>query len=429
VPLPMLDRRGPGDWLREDGRTTSGLRQLHFQRGFVVVTVSLACVLLIGAGLFIRSFAALLATDVGFRPGQVLTASMTLPHTFYSTAASVRSFHDSLTRNLEALPDVRSVTVATDLPLRTYDLRAFTLEGSGIPDGAPAFTNLSQVQGPYFETLGITLKRGRFFTADEYSSNRGVVIVNDKLAARFWPNQDAIGKRLRWGGSGSQYPWLTVVGIVGSVADGPIGTEPGIHAYEPFRQLPDFFLEGGNQFGRDVKVAILVDRQPRSVASLVRQEIAKLDRELAIESLEPMEDQVRDVVAPQRVSTVLVGAFAAIALLLAAVGLYGLLAYTTAQRGKEIAVRMALGAERAAVIRMVVGQGARLVAIGLTAGLVTSLILSRVVASLLYRTNALDPVTFALVPAVLAAAGFTACALPAWRAGLVEPATALRADY
>jgi putative ABC transport system permease protein len=429
VPLPMLDRRSPGDSLRDDGRTTSGFRQLHVQRGFVVVTVSLACVLLVGAGLFIRSFTALLATDAGFRPGQVLTASMTLPRTFYSTAVSVRSFHDSLTRNLQALPGVRSVTVATDLPLKTYDLRAFTPEGAGVSDGARPMTHLSQVQGPYFETLGIVLKRGRFFTADEYSTDRSVVIVNDKLASRFWPDQDAIGKRLRWGGAGSQYPWLTVVGVVGTVADGPLGTEPGVHAYEPFRQLPDFFLEDGNQFGRDLKVAVLADGAPRALAALVRQEIARLDRELAIESLEPMDDQVRDSSAPQRVSTVLVGAFAAIALLLASVGLYGLLAYTTARRGKEIAIRMALGAERAAVVRMVVGQGARLVAIGLAAGLLTSLILSRVVASLLYRTNALDPVTFALVPAVLAAAGFLACALPAWRAGRVEPATALRADY
>jgi predicted lysophospholipase L1 biosynthesis ABC-type transport system permease subunit len=275
----------------------------------------------------------------------------------------------------------------------------------------------------------MTLERGRFFTADEYTNDRAVVIVNDRLASRYWPDQDAIGKRLRWGGAGSQYPWLTVVGIVSSVADGPIGTEPGIHAYEPFRQLPDFFLEEGNQFGRDLKVALLADGQPRTLAALVRREMSKLDPELAIESLEPMDDQVNQSSAPQRVGTVLVGAFAAIALLLASVGLYGLVAYTTAQRGKEIAVRMALGAERAAVVRMVIGQGARLVAIGLAAGLVISLILSRVVASLLYRTNALDPATFALVPGVLAAAGFMACALPAWRAGRVEPATALRADY
>jgi predicted permease len=429
VPLPTLDRRSPGDSLREDpSRTTSGFRQLQVQRGFVVLTVGLACVLLVGAGLFIRSFAALLATDVGFRPARVLTVSLTLPRTFYATADSVRTFHESLSRHLQAVPGVRSVAVATDLPFKTYDLRAFTPEGATTPDGAQPTTNLTQVHGPYFETLGMTLRQGRFFTADEYARDRGVAIVNERLAARFWPDQDPIGKRLRWGGAGSQYPWLTVVGVVGSIADGPIGTEPGIHAYEPFRQLPDFFLDGANQFGRDLKVAVLADGKPLALAAPVRQEISKLDPELAIESILPMDEQVRDASAPQRVSTLLVGAFAAIALLLASVGLYGLIAYTIAQRRREIAVRMALGAERGTVIRMVIGQGARLVAIGFVAGLIGALALTRLVASLLYQTNQYDLVTFATVPAVLAAAAFIACALPAWRAARVEPITALRAE-
>ena len=428
VALPALDRRQPADSLREDSSRATGSGKLRLQRGFVVVTVSLACMLLVGAALFIRSFTALLAADIGFRPARVLTASMTLPGTFYPTAASVRTFHDSLSRNLQALPGVRSVAVATDLPLRTYDLRAFTPEGPAVPRGVQPATSLTQVHGPYFETLGMTLRRGRFFTPDEYALNRGVAIVNDKLAARFWPDQDPIGKRLKWGGAGSGYPWLTVVGVVAGVADGPIGAEPGIHAYEPFRQLPDFFLSATSQFGRDLKVAILAEGDPRALAGLVRQEVSKLDPDMAIESIEPMIDQVSGVLAPQRAATLLVGAFAAIALLLASVGLYGLLAYATAQRRQEIAVRMALGAERRTVIRMVIGQGVRLVAIGLIAGMLGSLAVARAAASLLYQTNPYDLVTFTTVPAVLAAAGFLACALPAWRAGRVEPATALRAD-
>ena len=216
---------------------------------------------------------------------------------------------------------------------------------------------------------------------------------------------------------------------VENVADGPLGAEPGVHAYEPFRQLPDFFLDGApNQFGRDLKAAVLADGEPRALAALVRQEITRLDPDLAIESIQPMDDQVSEIVAPQRFSTLLVGAFAAIALLLASVGLYGLLAFTIAQRRREIAVRMALGAERHAVIRMVIGQGARLIALGLVAGLVGSLALTRVVASLLYQTNPYDVVTFATVSGVLAAAALAACALPAWRAARVEPITALRAE-
>ena len=429
IPLPALDRRNPGDSLREDpSRTTAGASKLRVQRGFVVLTVSLACVLLVGAGLFIRSFAALVATDIGFRPAQVLTASMTLPRTFYTTAVSVRTFHESLSRNLSALSGVRSVAVATDLPLTTSELRVFTPEGAMMPDASPA-TTLTWVHGPYFETLGMTLTGGRFFADAEHAQNRRVVLINEKLAALAWPGQDPVGKRLKWGVAAGQNPWLTVVGVIRNVADGPIGAEPKVHAYVPFRQFPDFFLNSApNQFGRDLKVAVLAEGDPRALAALVRQEISKLDPELALQSIQTMDEQVSDVVAPQRVSTLLVGVFAAIALLLASVGLYGLLAYTTGQRQKEIAVRMALGAERGAVIGMVIGQGARLVAMGLFVGLLGSLALTRVVASLLYQTNPYDPLAFAIIPAALIPAAFMACALPAWRAARVEPTTALRAD-
>jgi putative ABC transport system permease protein len=430
VPVPALEQRSPGDSLREDSsRTTSGFRKLQIQRGFVVLTVSLACVLLVSAGLFVRSLATLVGTDPGFRPARVLTASMALPRTFYTTAASIRTFHESLSRSLSSLPGVRTVTVATDLPFSAYDFRAFTPEGAIMPGDAAPTTSLTWMDGPYFETLGMTLERGRFFTADEYAQNRGVVIVNEKLAALAWPGQDPLGKRLKWGGATSFSPWLTVVAVIRNVADGPAGAKPQVHAYEPFRQIPDFFLDGGaTQFGRDVKVALLAESDTRTLAPLVRQEISKLDRELAIESIQTMDQQVRDVVAPQRFSTLLVGAFAAMGLLLASVGLYGLLAYNTARRRKEIAVRMALGAERRAVVGMVVGQGARLVAMGLLIGLPGSLALTRVVASLLYQANPYELVTFAIIPAVLVPAALLACALPAWRAARVNPTTALRAE-
>ncbi len=430
MPLIPLGRSTPGNSLRdESSRATSPLSRLRLQRSFVVLTVSLACVLLVGAGLFIRSFAALVRTDVGFRPRQVLTASMTLPRTFYTTGASVRSFHESLSHNLLTLPGVRSAALATDLPLTSYEFRAFTPEGVSVPEGHTPTTTLTWVHGPYFETLGMRLKQGRFFTPDEHAQVRRVVIVNEKLARLTWPGQDPVGKRLKWGGAVSQAPWLTVVGVTENVADGPISAEPMVHTYEPFRQLPDLFLDGApNQFGRDLKVAVLADGQPRALAALVRQQIASLDPQLAIESINTMDEQVSNVVAPQRFSTLFVGAFAAIALLLASVGLYGLLAFTIAQRRREMAVRMALGAERGRMIRMVIGQGIRLVGVGLVAGLLGSLVLARVLASRLYHTDQYDAITFATVPAVLAVAAFMACALPAWRAARVDPITALRAE-
>jgi putative ABC transport system permease protein len=238
-----------------------------------------------------------------------------------------------------------------------------------------------------------------------------------------------VGKRLKWGGAGSAAPWLTVVGVIRNVADGPIDADPSVHAYEPFRQLPDFFLNGAtNQFGRDLQIALRADGDPRALAALVRQEIAKLDPELAIERIEPMDQQVTDILAPQRISTVLVGAFAAISLLLASIGLYGLLAHTIAQRQREMAVRIALGADGRTLIEMVLGQAARLVGAGLIVGLFAALALTRLVASLLYRTNEYDLVTFAAVPAVLVAVAFVACVVPAWRAVRLDPIIALRAD-
>jgi predicted permease len=333
LPLATLDRRNPGDSLRDDAsRTTPAFRRLRVQNSFVVTTVALAFVLLVGAGLFMRSFVTLMAADIGFRPAQVVIASMTLPRTFYTTAGSVRTFHESLYSTLLTVPGARSVALATDLPLTTYELRGFTAEGSSLAAGPLPSTHLSWVHGPYFETLGMALKRGRFFAADEHAQNRQVVVINEKMAALSWPGQNPVGKRMKWGPAEGRAPWLTVVGVIANVADGPIGTDPGIHAYEPFRQLPDIFLNGAaNQFGRDVKAVVLADGEPRALTARLREEISALDRDLAIERIELMDQQVSDIVAPQRFGTVLIGAFAVVALLLASIGLYGLLAFTIAQ--------------------------------------------------------------------------------------------------
>jgi putative ABC transport system permease protein len=430
IPLVVMDRRSLSDLLQAGGtRTTSGSMGLRVQRGLVVITVALAFVLLVGAGLFLRSFASLVSTDVGFRSAHVTTASVSLPRTFYATAASVRTFHESLLASLSSLPGVRSAALATDLPLTRYEFRAFIPERGRVPEGIRPTTNVTWVHGPYFETLGITLKRGRFFTPVEYGENRAVVVVNEKLADTFWPGEDPIGRRLKWGVAESKTPWLVIVGVVANVADGPIGDEPGMHTYEPFRQFSDFLLDAAvSQFGRDVKAIVLAERDDRAFASAIRGEIMKIDPQLAVQNVERMEETVSTVLAPRRFSLMLINAFAGLALLLASVGLYGLLALQVAERRREIGVRLALGAGRRSIIAMVVKQGARLVALGLLAGLVGSLVLSRFVESLLYGTSRLDPVTFLAAPAVLALTAFIACLLPAWRASRVEPSTALRLE-
>ncbi len=423
LPAGTIDRRSPGDALREDtSRTTVGRRGLRMRQGSVISAVALAFVLLVGASLLVRSLSALLATDLGFREAQVVTASMTLPQTAYATPARVRGFHEALLSALSTAPEVRSASLSSDFPLTSSDVRRFEPEGSAAAGRMTPMTKRTWVRGPYFETFGMTVRQGRFFSGEEHVEDRRVVIVNETLARRFWPGQDAVGKRLKWGTAQSQYPWLTVVGVVSDVADGPIGEEPDVHAYEPARQVPDFFL------GRTVNVAVSAGGNTRALPMRIREEIRRLDPQLPIESLELMKQRVNDAFAPQRFSTRLIGAFAAIALLLASVGLYGLLAFWVAQQRQEIAVRIALGAEPRAVVRMVVGHGARPAIIGAAIGLVGSLLLTRFLTSFLYQTEPYDRLTFAAVPAVLMMVVLIACALPAWRATRFDPMTALRAE-
>jgi predicted lysophospholipase L1 biosynthesis ABC-type transport system permease subunit len=256
------------------------------------------------------------------------------------------------------------------------------------------------------------------------------VVVNERLARRFWPGQDAIGKRLKWGGDSPQNrnPWLTIVGVVADVADGALGSEPSLHAYEPFSQFPDDVYNGPGAFGRQVKLALRTAADPRALVASVRGEIANIDRQLALQWVETMEDRLGASVAPRRFSVVTVSSFAVGALLLAAIGLYGLLAFSVAERRREIAVRVALGAEPPSILRMVVGHGLKLVALGLAVGALASFGVTGVLTPLLYQTDTHDAVTFAVVPAVLLLVSLVACALPALRALQVEPITALRIE-
>ena len=434
IPLFGFDRRGPGATLQEEAsRTTPGLRRHRMQSGLVVSTVTFAFVLLMGAGLLLRSFSALMATDGGFNPDRVLTASITLPREGYPTASTVRAFHESLFRRASSLAGVRSAALVTDLPLERYERRGLTGENGVGTSGPPPTTNLSWAYGPFVQTLGIRLIAGRTFTDVEDVQSQNVVIVNQRLVQRFWPGQDALGKRLKWGPDVPQNKnaWLTIVGVVADVADNGLGSEPDLHAYEPFSQFPDFVLNnvtGLVSFGRHVKLAVRTTADPRSLVASVRSEIADIDRQLALQSIETMEDRLGVSVAPRRFSVMTLGAFAVGALLLAAIGLYGLLAFSVAERRREIALRVALGAEPPAILRMVVGHGLKLVALGLTAGGLASFGVARVLASLLYQTDTHDAVTFAVVPVVLLLISLVACALPAMRALQVEPITALRSE-
>ena len=338
IPLVTVERGAPGRTLQEEAaRTTPGVRRHRVQAALVVSTVALARALLAGAGPSSE-----LHRSHGDRcrihGGPVLAATVTLPRAGYTSAASVRGFTmppSGRRRHCRAFGRLRSPRPAA------RKLRAADPDGGG---GTIHCGCSSQHQpapgprGPYFATLGIRLRSGRHFTDDEDRARRNVVIVNHRLAAVFWPGQDAVGKRLRWGLDLPQNPnpWLTVVGVVDDVSDGPLGAEPDLHADEPFIQFPNFVLENfPGSFGRDVTLALRTEGDPRALASALRGSIARIDPQLAVRSMATMEERIAEVLAPRRFSTLALGAFAAGSLLLAGIGLYGLLAFSVAERRRE----------------------------------------------------------------------------------------------
>ena len=429
VPMIAGMKRELTDALREGARSAGGRRQHRLQGGLVVASVALAFVLLVASGLLIRSFNRLMNAESGINALNVLSAEVSLPYAGYNQASRVRSFYQTVQERITAIPGVRSGVVTTDLPLRADgERRAFTPEGAD-PSAISSSIALTWAHGDYFTTFGIPLIRGRNFTAEEQMENRLVVIVSKNLADRYWPGADPIGKRLKWGIAASPAPWQTVVGIAGDVVDGPLGSDPVIHVYSPYSETNDQGLAspiGG--LWRNMKVAVNGEVDAASLTTSVRAAIAAVDPALAIANVTTMREVVRDLSAPQRFSATVLTAFAAGALLLAGIGLFGVLAFGVAQRTREIGVRVALGAARSEVVGLIVKQGMLLVAIGLVIGLAGSLAATRVMRSLLYETNVYDPMTFAMVPALLAVVSLAACYVPARRAAIVDPMVTLRSE-
>jgi predicted permease len=430
VPIAGGLKRNLSSALREGARTAGGRRRHRLQGGLVVTSVALAFVLLIASGLLIRSFSRLMGAESGIHDLNVLSMQVTLPHAGYNQAPRVRAFYQAAHDKLLTLPGIKSAAVTTDLPLRhDGERRAFTPEGGDVSDGLPPSIALTWAHGDYFSTFGIPLIRGRNFTPEEQLQNRFVVVVSKNLADRYWPGQDPIGKRVKWGLAASPAPWQTVVGVAGDVVDGPLGSDPVIHVYSPYSETSDRGLEspiGG--LWRRLHIAVNGSVEAASLTRSVRGVINELDPALAVTDITTMSEVVRDLSAPQRFSAAVLTGFAAGALLLAAIGLFGVLAFGVAQRTREIGVRLALGAARAEVVGLIVKQGMVLVAMGLVIGLAGSLAAMRVLQSLLYETNVYDPLTFAMVPGLLAVVSLAACYLPARRAAVVDPMVTLRSE-
>jgi putative ABC transport system permease protein len=424
TPAIEATRIDPLESLKEGGRGGGPSRgRRNLQSLLIISQTALAVMLLIGAGLLTRSFTLLLKTDPGFRPDRVVTATIALPLRAYSKADNIRSFWKDLLASSENLPGVSAAGFSTDLPLNTEERDAVTIEGyEGSPNALP---NVSQswIMGDYFGAMGITLKRGRYFAPAEIVGSPDVVIVSETAARTYWPGQDPIGKRMRY----SSNSWRTVIGITGDVKDTSLQAAAGPHAYTPYLQEENSTLESPNfDELRTLHLAVRTSVDPALVFTAIRSSVASIDSQLALDDLKTMDAAIDKSLAPQRFNLALVVLFAVLAIFLAAVGVYGVLSYSISQRTREIGVRIALGAQRGRVLRMAVGEGMKLALIGTALGMVGGLVLTRLMAGLLFGITAHDPLTFAGVGVLVAIVSFAACYIPARRAMRVDPIVALR---
>jgi putative ABC transport system permease protein len=405
--------------------TGQGVHHRAVRSVLVVAEAALALMLLVGAGLLVRSFNLLRKTDPGFKTEHLLTMSLDLPEAKYQRGEEVLSFYQRLLDRLQGLPGVGSVGAGTSMPMvNTNWDHVFTPEGyeGGVGGGRPDSWH-ALVLGNYFQTLQIPLIRGRYFTDQDRQGSLPVVIVSESIVKRYWTGQDPIGKRLHWGPPQSRDPWLTIVGVVGDVKQLKLGEPTSLHTYQPYLQLQDHWTSG---LGRWLTVATRASGSPPDLASAVKASVWSLDRELAIAHLETVEQAVSHSLASPRFVTLLMAAFASVALVLGSVGLYAVVSFNVSRRTHELGLRMALGARPADVLRLVIGQGFKLTVLGVGIGVAGALGVTHFLSSLLYGVRPTDPGTFVAVSMILTGIALLASYIPARRATKVDPMVALR---
>ena len=407
------------------GGSSAGGRWLR--SGLVVTEVALSLVLLIGAGLLLRSFSQLMRVEPGFEARDVLTLRLRLPDARYTDAGRIAPFLKEVKRRVEALPGVRRVSLATGFPFGRASEKGYWLEGRPEPRQSSDWPDVyAQWVSPEFhQTLGIPLLAGRFIEEGDGPDSPPVALVDDDFVRRNFPGgspRDALGKRLRFGGEGE--PWFEIVGVVGHVRQNGLDEEGRPGVYRPWTQIGPRQLADG--YTRAMDFVVKTSVEPTRLVEPIRGEVQSLDRDQPLGNVRTLSSLVEQTVAPRRFSMTLAGVFAFVALVLGAVGLYGVLSYVVAQRAREIGIRMALGAQRGDVHRLVISQGMALALGGVAAGVAASLALPRLMAGLLFGVGAADPPTYALVTLLLLAVALAACYLPARRASKVDPLTALR---
>lgn len=420
--------------LKEGGRTgTLGSGHARLRSVLVVAELAVALVLLACAGLLLRSFEKLRSVDLGFRTDHVLTASYSLPQQQYSSQAAVDAFNRSLMAKLAQLPSVQSVGLTSALPGAGYDNNTgFVAEGFTPPKGAELQSAWpSQIMGNYFQAEGIALIRGRAFTEADRSDSPLVVIVNRALAEHYWPGQDPIGKRIHIGVKATPLPWMTVVGEIGDIKQ----TTPDGETKPQFYQPPSQFKQTLGQFappdmlvGNGGSIVMRSGMAPEQMADSLRAVVRSIDPQLPLTQVESMDRVVSEGQAPRRFNAALISSFAAAAVLLAVLGIYSVIAFSAAMRTQEMAIRLALGSQRSSVMQLILVSGAKLGLAGCVIGAVAAVFATRLLRSLLFQVDPLDPLVMVLAAVSIFALALAASLLPARRAAAVQPMDALRME-
>lgn len=414
APALNLSRAGLYETLKEGGRSGQDAGRRSWRNALITAEVALSLMLLLGAGLMLRSFWQLLQVAPGFNAQNLLSVELSLPQERYATPALRATFYQQLLERLQTLPGVQSAAIVNHPPFSgRRGINAFLLEGQSesTRDANLPLADFRVISPAYFQMMGIPLLQGRALTAADQADAQPVAVINQAFADKYWPGENPLGRRLRIGDE-----WTTIVGIAANIRQSGLDQEAAPHVYAPYQQLP---------LGR-TGLLVRTTVEPLSLVSAVRQQVLSLDASQPIYNLHTMEELIAGSLATRRLNLLLLGVFALTALVLAAVGIYGVISYAVAQRHHEIGIRMALGAQRRDVLALVIKQGMTPVVAGMAIGLVGTLALTRVLAAFVVGINATDPLTLTSTTLLLGLVALLACYFPARRASTVDPLVALR---
>jgi putative ABC transport system permease protein len=416
APALKISQAQPGAALKEGRSSSGGVSGRRLRSLLLITEFSLTVLLLAGAGLLLRSFSKLQAVDPGFDPARVLLAQLTPARN--GTADRWRVFYQQLSERIAALSGVEAAGLTEEIFRSGNPDGLITIEGAAPDSSATARIPFSVdvISEGFFQTLRVPLRKGRFFNAQDNQAAVRVTIINETMARRFWRGEDALGKRFKRGPAQSTNPWLTVVGVVGDMRRQSLERQPIAQIFQPYLQSSE----------RRLILLIRTTGEPIHLAPVVRSEIRALDKTVLVNGIATLESQLDQRLAERRFQTWLLALFSALALLLAAVGAYGLMSYTVTQSTREFGIRMALGAQPRDLVRLIIGHGLVLSATGVVIGLVAAFALTRVLAGLLFGVTPTDPTTFLVAPLVLLVIALLACFVPARRATKVDPMVALR---